>query len=224
MQQPADEHGYWEKSAEGGDDKNVPASSQAFVAHDGAVSSDSVDTDDDQSPFVSRDQDAGSLAKQADLPKPSADENVSWEASEFVEHDKSATWFLGFGVFAVALILFSVFILKDWFMAFGSVIMCVAIGVVGVRKPRVLRYVLDGTGVHVGEQIFKYSQFHSFGVVREGGLWSILLRPNARFRPMLSIYFEERQGEKIVDVLSHFLPMEEYRLDAVDRMSRKLHF
>ncbi|HEV2412503.1 MAG TPA: hypothetical protein VGS28_01705 [Candidatus Saccharimonadales bacterium] len=230
MQQPGDEHGYWEKDTEGGDDKMAPASTDASATHNDAPTQDDevapVGHDGLPAALLTPDDPADEDDEAPTISKPTFTEaeKVSWEASEFIDHEKPASWFVVFGVFVVALLLFSVFILRDWFMAIGSAIMCVAIGVVGVRKPRVLHYAIDGTGLHIGERIYKFNDFHSFGIVKDGGLWSILLRPNARFRPMLSIYFEEGQGEKIVDVLSRFLPMENYKFDAVDRLSRKLRF
>lgn len=150
--------------------------------------------------------------------------NIQWEASEFIQHSKSPLWFLAFAVFGAVILALGILVLKDWFVTIGFIFMLVAIAVVAVRKPRVLKYALDDSGVHVGDKSFQYSQFHSFGLVQESGLWSVVFMPNARFSPTLSIYFDQEQGEEIVDALSQFLPMEEHKVDMVDKFSRKIRF
>lgn len=152
------------------------------------------------------------------------EQTISWEASEFIHRPKGVGWFLGFMVFAVALLGFGVFILRDFVTTGGFVIMLVAIVVVAVRPPRILRYVIDGSGVRIGEKLYPYHQFQSYGVLQEGGVWSILLMPTGRFQPPLSIYFSREQGEKIVDILGTYLPMEEHKPDIIDRLSSKLRF
>jgi hypothetical protein len=152
------------------------------------------------------------------------EQTISWEASEFIHRPKGVGWFLGFLVFAIALLGFGLFILRDFVTTGGFVIMLVAIIVVAVRPPRVLRYVIDGSGVHVGEKLYPYQQFQSYGVLQEGGVWSILLMPTGRFQPPLSIYFSREEGEKIVDILGTYLPMEEHKPDIIDRLSSKLRF
>lgn len=150
--------------------------------------------------------------------------NIQWEASEFIQHSKSPLWFLAFAIFAAGILALGILVLKDWFVTIGFMFMLVAIAVVAVRKPRVLKYALDDSGVHVGDKFFQYNQFHSFGLVQESGLWSVVFMPNARFSPTLSIYFDQEQGEEIVDALSQFLPMEEHKVDIVDKFSRKIRF
>lgn len=150
--------------------------------------------------------------------------SIQWEASEFIQHSKSPVWFLAFAVFAAGMLALGILVLKDWFVTIGFIFMLVAIVVVAVRKPRVLKYALDDSGVHVGDKFFQYNQFHSFGLIQESGLWSVVFMPNARFSPTLSIYFDQDQGEEIVDALAQFLPMEEHKVDAVDKLSRKIRF
>lgn len=152
------------------------------------------------------------------------EQTISWEASEFIHRPKGAGWFFSFVIFAAVLISFGLFILHDFVTTGGFVIMLIAIIVVAIRPPRVLRYAIDSSGVHVGEKLYTYHQFQSYGVLQEGGVWSILLMPTGRFQPPLSIYFSSDQGEKIVDILGTYLPMEEHKPDIIDRLSSKLRF
>ena len=141
-----------------------------------------------------------------------------------MHHAKDLNWFLALGAAGVVLVAFCVLVLKDLIAAVGSLVMVVAIGVVAGRSPRTLRYVVDDQGVHVGDRLFGYEQFQSFSVQPEDGVPSVVLMPRARFKPSLTVYFSKEDGEKIVDTLGNYLPMEEHKTDLVDKISTKLRF
>jgi hypothetical protein len=45
-----------------------------------------------------------------------------------------------------------------------------------------------------------------------------------RFMPMTSIYFDPKDENRIVDMLSHFLPEEPKDPDFIDRLTRRIRF
>lgn len=157
-------------------------------------------------------------------PPPPSIAPISWSASEFIQHEKSPIWFFGLILVGVVLIAASILLLRDWFSAFIVIVLLVGIAIVAARKPRTMRYVLDSEGIHIGEALHPYEKFHAFSLVSEDGLWSIILMPNARFSPTLTLYFDKDQGEDIVDALNDYLPMQEHKVDLVDRISRKIRF
>lgn len=167
---------------------------------------------------------APAMSEPVTPPPPPPPPRVDWEASEFIHHPKGVNWFAGYGLFTVVLLAVGIFVLKDMITTAGFAVMLVAILVVSLRPPRTLHYVLDSGGVHVGDKVYAYQHFQSFGVLQEDGIWSVLLMPTARFQPPLSIYFAKEQGEKIVDALSAYLPMENHKLALVDRLSSRLRF
>ena len=63
-----------------------------------------------------------------------------------------------------------------------------------------------------------------FLVIQEGGVESIWFTPLKRFMPMVSIYFDPEDGDKIADILSEFLPFENRELDPVDRLMHRIRF
>lgn len=148
---------------------------------------------------------------------------IEWEASEYIHHEKDGSWFflLGIGtIIATGLAL----VFRQWTFAVLIVIMAVAIVVFARRPPRTLHYALDASGIRINDQLYPYSDFRAFGVVNDGPLYSIILVPNGRFTPATSMYFEERDGEKIVDILGSRLPMEKIKIDYIETLTRKLRF
>lgn len=146
---------------------------------------------------------------------------AEWQAEEYVQHDKNAGWYVG--LVCVGLVLVGLSVLLQWWSFTALVVVAVlALLVYVVRPPRKLHYALDNEGLIEGERVYKYEDFKSFGVLRDGAHFAIVLTPRKRFSPAVTVYFPEEQGEKIVDVFGMRLPMEEVRMDFLDKMVKFL--
>jgi hypothetical protein len=151
-------------------------------------------------------------------------ENVTWTASEFIAHDKDAMWYLWLFGGSVLLAGLLYVISGDVVTSIVILLISVMIAVVGSRKPSAVQYNLSNQGLTVGSQHHNFGDFRSFSIVEEGAINSIWLKPLARFKPMVVLYFAPEDEGKIVDTLSLYLPHEQRELDAVERASRRLRF
>lgn len=156
-------------------------------------------------------------------PSEPPDTEISWEASEYIQHDKDAGWFIILIIAALALFGLTI-VLKQWTFAAVVVAMTTALVVYAKRPPRLLHYHLSDRGLLVEDHPYAYSDFRSFGVIQEGPLYSIRLIPRQRFMPPVSVYFDQQDGEQIVDILGTHLPMQTIKADFVDALIRKLRF
>lgn len=149
---------------------------------------------------------------------------VTWEASEYIHHQKSAFWYIALTGATIVLGGALFLLIKDvWSLAVLAV-MYLAIFVFAKKEPRVLKYSIGAGGVSAGERHFTFDQFKSFSVMQETGVPSISLDPTQRFMPAVSMYFSPSDGDKIVDELAKFLPHEHKTLSAIDRAMLKLRF
>ena len=146
---------------------------------------------------------------------------VSWEAKEYVIQDKNGGWYVGLGFVGLGLVVLSV-LLQWWTFTALVVISVLALVVYSVRPPRVLKYELTETGLKENGKIYQYSDFKSFGIQKENTNFSIVLVPRKRFAMRVTVYFPEKQGEKIVDSFGQKLPMEEVKMDYLDRLVKFL--
>lgn len=149
---------------------------------------------------------------------------VSWEASEFVHHDKDAMWFIGILAAAVLLSLLSVFLLRSWTFTILIVVMAVSLIVLSRRPPRTLRYQLNHNGLAIDQKQYQFQDFRAFGVVQDGPFYHVTLLPAKRLMPSIDVYFPEEQGEQIVDIFGAHVPMQTIQLDFIDRLSKQLRF
>ena len=147
---------------------------------------------------------------------------VTWQAKEYIHQEKGTAWFIGFAIVLALFMVVAVFLMRSWSFAILLVVIAAVIVVLAKRPPRVMDYALSEEGLHIDNTLHKYVDFKSFGVIRDGEEFSIMLIPRRRLQPGITVYFPEESGEDIVDVLGSRLPMRDLHLDIVDKLVRKL--
>lgn len=146
---------------------------------------------------------------------------VSWEAEEYIVRDKNSWWYVG--LIAVGLLLSALAIwLQAWTFLVVVILSVVALMIYAMRPPRMLRYTLSDKGLSEGDKLYNYEDFKAFGILREGDHFAIVLTPRKRFSPRVTVFFPEAQGEEIVDAFGMRLPMEEVKLDMLDKLIKFL--
>lgn len=157
-------------------------------------------------------------------PATAAPSEISWTASEYVHHDKTASWYLGLAIGAVLVAALVYLISHDWVSVGVVIVAALVLGSYGARQPRQLDFQLDNQGIGIGPKRYFYGEFKSFSVIPEGAFSSITFMPLKRFSPPISIYYAPEDEEKILTLLSQYLPFEQPRRDAVDSLMRRIRF
>lgn len=148
---------------------------------------------------------------------------VTWEAHEYITLDKNGLWYIVFGILIVGFVALDVLFFHIWTLSALVIVIAIAIIVYSRRPVRVIQYALSvKQGLYIGERLYNFDDFKAFGLIRDGEHHSIMLIPNKRFAPGVSVYFPEESGEKIVDILGSRLPMENLKLDVIDVIVRRL--
>jgi hypothetical protein len=155
---------------------------------------------------------------------PALPEQLTWTASEFIAHEKSAGWF-GLLALGTALVAAGVYFLTRDKLTTGIIVFAaICLGVYSVRKPRVQTYTMFDYGLKVGQKLYTFQGFKSFSIAEEGAIASIVFMPLKRFMPPLTIYVAPDMEEQIVGFLAQLLPLEQHRQDAVDGLLKRIRF
>ena len=144
-------------------------------------------------------------------------EDTSWETEEYIVRDRNTWWYIGLFAVGIALSALAV-VLKWWTFLVLVNLSVVAILVSTFRPPRKIKYTLNKEGLVEGNKLHKYEEFRAFGILKEGPYFSAVLIPKKRFGLSVKVYFKEGNGEAIVDALGARLPMEEVKLDFLDKI------
>ena len=143
--------------------------------------------------------------------------DISWRAEEYIVRDHDNWWFVGLFTIGAALSILAIF-LEWWTFLVLIILSIIAILVSIFRPPRKIQYSLDKNGLTEGTRLHKYEDFKAFGILKEGSHFSAILIPKKRFGLSVKVYFPEGSGEAIVDNLGARLPMEEVKLDVLDKI------
>ena len=149
------------------------------------------------------------------MAKPQQD--ITWQAEEYIVPGRNTWWYVGLFAVATALCVLAVFL--NWWTFLALVIVCVvAILTSTFRPPRTINYTLTNEGLNEGERLHKYEDYKAFGILQEGTHYSAILIPKKRFGLSTKVYFPKTSGEVIVDALGAHLPMQEVKLDFLDKI------
>lgn len=164
-------------------------------------------------------------AVQSELDPASANmQPLSWQASEYIHHEKAGGWYAALFGLAAVLVAIDLFLIKSVTFSILIVVMAFAVAVIARRPPRVMTYLLSPLGIRINDRTFNLHEFRAFGIVQEQAMYSIRLIPNKRFMPLVSVYFPPELGEQIVDMFGSSLPMEDLKLDFLDQLTEKIRF
>jgi hypothetical protein len=149
--------------------------------------------------------------------------DVSWEASEFIEHHHGSGWYTLLVISTILLAVIDFFLSsRDIVASIIIIALGVVVGMFASHKPEVAKYEITNSGLKVNDKVYKYGDYKSFAVIDEGPLSSLNLIPLKRFLPPVSAYFEDKDEKKITDALGNYLPYEPRQLDGIERLSRRL--
>lgn len=167
-------------------------------------------------------EEPGSLDLTSDAPKMDLSKPFSWDAVDGVQRSRGTSWYAGLAIITVALMAITIFLMKDWVFAILIPIMATAVFVMTKRPTTTVNYSISPKGVYVGDKLYDFSEFKSFGIVDDPDQLSIVLLPSKRLGLPITLYFEEADGEKIVDMLGARLPMQEIKQDSFDKIIKYL--
>ncbi len=147
----------------------------------------------------------------------------TWQASEFVHHQKSIGWYATLWA-GVIVLMIGAGLLHLWLYIAVFLAMGVAVMIYARMPPRVMTYELSDEGVHINGKVFAFSEFRSFGVIPDEEWHSIDLEPAKRFSPRTVLLFDSEDFDSIVSHLELHLPRMDRQLDVIERVTRFLRF
>ncbi len=142
---------------------------------------------------------------------------INWQAEEYIIRDRNTWWYVGLFVITAALCVLA-FFLKWWTFLILVILSAITILVTTFRPPRKINYTLSNKGLLEGNIDHPFDDYKAFGILKEGSHFSAVLIPKKRFSLSTKVYFPEGSGEQIVDILGAHLPMEEVKLDFLDKI------
>ena len=173
--------------------------------------------DDSQADFINEEQVLVGTSPRSglDLTQP-----FSWQATEGRQVSRGVIWYVMLGVISIGLMALAIFIFKSITFAVLLVVIDIAVIVLTGKPPRSINYGISPKGIYVADRLYDFSEFRAFGVIDEPGNPSIIVLPVKRFSTGVTLYFNIEDGERIVDMLGARLPLQEVKLDLLEKVIR----
>ncbi|MCA9324594.1 hypothetical protein KDA23_00800 [Candidatus Saccharibacteria bacterium] len=149
---------------------------------------------------------------------------IAWTASEFVEHSKSSGWHMLVVGLSVVVGVGAWLVTKDIVTAVVIITAGILLSVYGARRPQQLDYRLSDQGLDVGQRHYNFNEFKSFSIVPESAMEVIMLTPIKRFAPLVSVYYDPKDEESIMNLLGSHLPHQERQADSIDSFLNRIRF
>ncbi len=146
---------------------------------------------------------------------------VEWDAQEYVVQEHNTGWFIALAVVTLALAAFSIWF-SNWTFLAVIVVAVIAILARVFMPPRMIHYTMTSNSITEGTNIHLFADYKSFAILKEGVHYSAILVPKKRLALQIKVYFPEKNGEEIVDLLGAKLPMTEPKLDFLDKLVKFL--
>ena len=146
---------------------------------------------------------------------------VEWDAQEYVVQEHNVGWFIALAIVTLALAGFSIWF-ANWTFLAVIVVALIAILARVFMPPRMIHYAMTSNSITEGTSIHLFSDYKSFAILKEGAHYSAILIPKKRLALQIKVYFPEKNGEEIVDLLGAKLPMTEPKLDFLDKLVKFL--
>ena len=148
-------------------------------------------------------------------------EEVEWDAEEYIVQEHNTLWFILLAIITVVLCGLSIW-LGNWTFLAVVIVSVAAILVRIFMPPRKIHYSMSDVDLLEDKTLHKFSDFKSFAILKEGAHYSAILIPKKRLALQVKVYFPEKNGEAIVDMLGAKLPMTEPKLDFLDKIVKFL--
>ncbi len=158
------------------------------------------------------------------IPPTGSEGSITWTASEFIAHNKGPLWYVVLAVGSVVIAFLFWLLTKDVITSSAFVVVAIVLAIFGAKKPRSLEYRIDKDGLHIGGQLHSFNSFRSFAVMRQGAFSSLVFLPLRRFSLSLSAYYDPEDEQKIISIISAYLPMEEHKQDMLDSLMWRIRF
>jgi hypothetical protein len=157
---------------------------------------------------------------------PSTDtaQSITWKASEFHAHEKSASWYTMLALATIALAAILYLLTKSIFTLVVVVLGGIVLGAYSRRQPGELEYSLSRSGIRIGTKQYPYDDFRLLVVTPESPVPEATLIPTKRFMPPLSVRYAPDDEDKILSALAEHLPVEERRQDLIDSLMHHIRF
>ncbi len=148
-------------------------------------------------------------------------ERIAWTALEYEFREKTAEWFWSLGIVVTSAIVAAI-IFHNYLFALLIGIASIVLILYAFRKPGIVSFELNRSGVVINKTLFPYASLESFWVEQNDPHKKLLLKSKKMFMPLVAIPIENLDPEMVREFLRQFLPETELHEPASQKILEHL--
>jgi hypothetical protein len=151
------------------------------------------------------------------------DDVISWEAPEYLQHEKGWKWYLGAAIVIALLVIYGMFT-NNLTLAIALVLASAVYLMVHAQTPKHVQVIVSKTGIKVGQREYPYQNIKYFWIIYEPHkIKTLNLETNSKYLPDISIQLgEQNPAELRTFLLMHIREREGKEESFVDTILRTL--
>jgi|SRR3989344_7197266 len=150
-------------------------------------------------------------------------EKISWGALEYVYKEKTREWFWAFGIIVLSITAASI-ILDNYLFAVLVILSAFIIIMFSFRRPNLVDFELNRSGVVIEKNLFPYASLDSFWVEENDARKKILIKSKKIMMPLIVIPLEENDPNAVRDFLKQFISEVEHHEPATQKLMEHFGF
>ena len=135
-------------------------------------------------------------------------EKLSWTTQEYLHREKTADWYWIVGIVTVSIALIAI-ILNNVIFAILVIVSSATLSLFASKRPEQITVDIDSAGITSGIHKYPYKDIDSFWVETRDHHLRIILKLKKSFSPLVVIFIEKIEPEKIQSYLSQYITEEE---------------
>lgn len=135
---------------------------------------------------------------------------ISWAAPTHPYIEKKPDWFWAVGIITLALAAVC-FIFGEIITGIFVIVAAAALVLHSSRPPQVVNYEINDRGIALDETLYPFLSLDSFWIPHDETPPKILIKSRKLLMPLMVIYIEEVDPEKVREVLLRYIAETEHR-------------
>ncbi len=150
-------------------------------------------------------------------------DKITWQAPEFIKHDKSSSWFVALWIISAGLVVVA-FLTKSILMGVLVFIATLVVSVYAAKEPRNIKIVLDERKINFGKESKSLDNFSSFWIFEKGSYNILSLSSKKMLQPHIKIILPEELSKDVRMILRSSLEEREQEESFIEGLSEWLKF
>lgn len=147
---------------------------------------------------------------------------LEWKSPEFIVYSRGKRWYILAAIILFAVFAYSTFV-RDWFIAFMTVFLGVALILNTRRKAKEVSYRITQLGIYVNDNLHPFSEIHSFWLTLTADQRIVNIVFRKKYLPALPILFFGIDPVTLKNTLLRYIPELEDRTETIaEKLTRIL--